>query len=183
MKIYIKTNENKLVIDVSTSYRHDYVAVETDMFDDNISVDFIKEILKQSEFYLDTDLKLKKRLYLALYNGTDTISGISDIYIPGLVKTNYFYEDYFNAGIADYKHAFRDGKIIKLSSDEIVIPEEFKNILRNERKNVCFPIINRGYLWYSNLSDSQKIELEKWYKNWLNVTDTLEAPEMPDWLK
>lgn len=51
------------------------------------------------------------------------------------------------------------------------------------RSQVCFPVINRGQLWYNNLTDEQKEELSKWYNDWLNVTETLIEPKMPEWLK
>lgn len=65
--------------------------------------------------------------------------------------------------------------------------QELKEIkikeLRGKRESECFPVINRGILWYNKL-DSKKIEeLEKWYNDWLNVTETLVVPTKPDWLK
>lgn len=55
--------------------------------------------------------------------------------------------------------------------------------LRRQRKIVCFPIINRGKLWYDKLSASQMEELTAWYHAWLNVTDTLAIPEKPSWIE
>lgn len=55
--------------------------------------------------------------------------------------------------------------------------------LRERREIECFSIINRGKLWYDNLSEEQLSELDKWYREWLNVTDTLVVPEKPIWLK
>jgi hypothetical protein len=55
--------------------------------------------------------------------------------------------------------------------------------LRQRRENECFPVINRGNLWYSTLTDDQRIELTAWYKAWLDCTDSLSAPEKPTWLK
>ena len=54
--------------------------------------------------------------------------------------------------------------------------------LRAEREKVCFPIINRGKLWYDTLTPLQLGELKKWYWDWLNVTDTLVKPCAPAWL-
>ena len=73
----------------------------------------------------------------------------------------------------------------------IVLDEELKRVekdsellakLRAEREVECFPIINRGQLWYANLTPEQLAELDVWYKNWLNVTETKIVPEKPDWL-
>lgn len=54
--------------------------------------------------------------------------------------------------------------------------------LRFKRQKACFPIINRGELWYSRLTAGQKEELDLWYQAWLNVTATKVVPEMPEWL-
>lgn len=54
--------------------------------------------------------------------------------------------------------------------------------LRNRREYECFSVINRGELWYSRLTDAQKVELNDWYTMWLNVTDTKIIPTKPKWL-
>ena len=48
-----------------------------------------------------------------------------------------------------------------------------KDMFRVLRERDCFPIINRGQLWYQTLTEDQLIELNKWYKDWLDVTKTL----------
>lgn len=55
--------------------------------------------------------------------------------------------------------------------------------LRQRRASECFPIINRGQLWYNTLTDTQKTELENWYNSWLDVTETLKTPTKPNWIK
>lgn len=55
--------------------------------------------------------------------------------------------------------------------------------LRRQREAECFSVINRGYLWYSRLSEQQLSELSVWYNAWLNVTETLEIPQKPSWLE
>lgn len=64
--------------------------------------------------------------------------------------------------------------------------EELKNrkvsAVRLKRENECFPIINRGQLWYDGLTEQQIAELTAWYKDWLNVTQTLAVPKKPEWL-
>lgn len=54
--------------------------------------------------------------------------------------------------------------------------------LRQRREMECFPVINRGQLWYNNLTDWQKESLQQWYEAWLNVTQTLQPPEYLGWL-
>lgn len=55
--------------------------------------------------------------------------------------------------------------------------------LRIQRATECFPIINRGQLWYETLTDEQKTELKEWYNAWLDVTETLVVPTKPSWLR
>ena len=50
------------------------------------------------------------------------------------------------------------------------------------RDTECFPIINRGELWYKHLTDEQKEELDNWYNAWLEVTETKVIPTKPEWL-
>lgn len=54
--------------------------------------------------------------------------------------------------------------------------------LRAQREKACFPYVNRGSLWYNKLTDEQKEELDIWYQEWLDVTDTRVIPEKPEWL-
>ena len=65
--------------------------------------------------------------------------------------------------------------------------EELKELevkqLRRRREKECFPIINRGQLWYETLTKVQKAKLKEWYRAWLDVTETLVVPEKPIWLK
>lgn len=60
--------------------------------------------------------------------------------------------------------------------------ERQKTILRQRRKDECFSVINRGILWYDCLTVEQKAELNGWYHNWLNVTETGVIPVRPMWL-
>ena len=80
-------------------------------------------------------------------------------------------------------YKYEDGNLIldeqKLQSvNDIYIADE----LRFKREKVCFPIINRGELWYSRLTADQKKELDAWYQAWLDVTNTKVLPDMPAWL-
>lgn len=69
---------------------------------------------------------------------------------------------------------------------QIFVPftsEERKDHFRRRRETECFPIINRGQLWYDMLTAAQKADLKEWYTAWLNVTETLVAPVKPSWLE
>ena len=68
---------------------------------------------------------------------------------------------------------------------QIVEHQEYKddlNLLRIRREEECFPVINRGKLWYDKLTEEQHEELEHWYHEWLDVTETKIIPEKPLWL-
>lgn len=55
--------------------------------------------------------------------------------------------------------------------------------LRNQRELECFPIVNRGQLWYDTLTAEQRTELQSFYRAWLDVTETKVIPTKPSWLK
>ena len=81
--------------------------------------------------------------------------------------------------ISEYEYQYRAMHIESSIADTI----DKVDMCRSIRSQVCFPIINRGQLWYDKLTDEQKEELSKWYNDWLNVTITLVMPEAPEWLK
>ena len=56
------------------------------------------------------------------------------------------------------------------------------NQLRAQREEECFPVINRGQLWYNKLTQEQIVQLNTWYQAWLDVTTTKIIPTKPSWL-
>lgn len=97
--------------------------------------------------------------------------------------------DNFPFDLEDFQENYRsykyiDGALYKNEekAEEIKL-EEKKEILRLRRVRECFDYINRGSFWYDTLEEYQIKELKKWYQDWLNVTDTLEVPTKPAWLK
>lgn len=78
----------------------------------------------------------------------------------------------------------REGKLIYDEEQATVLQNEAENAqLRIERDSECFSVINRGWLWYDTLTEKQTKELRKWYKDWLDVTETKKKPDRPSWLK
>ena len=91
-------------------------------------------------------------------------------------------------------------KIVEVDPDEngrrfqiqsfILTKEEVLDLLRTRREEECFPIINRGSLWFEQLTEAQKVELKAWYKLWLDITDKYVdgmdylslIPTKPNWL-
>ncbi len=55
--------------------------------------------------------------------------------------------------------------------------------LRARREAECFPVINRGALWYDKLTAEQRSELSAWYEAWLDAPQTGVAPSKPTWLE
>ena len=63
-----------------------------------------------------------------------------------------------------------------------IVPTDPAVYYRKRREEVCYPIINRGQLWYNRLTLAQKAELNDWYDAWLDVTETLVIPQTPEWI-
>lgn len=58
-----------------------------------------------------------------------------------------------------------------------------KNEIRCRRASECFPIVNRGVLWYNKLTAEQGAELSAWYEAWLNAPQTMTVPTKPEWVR
>lgn len=63
-----------------------------------------------------------------------------------------------------------------------LLSDREKKSIREARENQCFPIINRGELWYETLTAEQRQELAVWYQAWLDAPQTLKMPNTPSWL-
>lgn len=87
------------------------------------------------------------------------------------------------AGLRARTHRISDDlkSVVEKTSAELLADKQ--NALRARREKECFPIVNRGQLWYEKLSQEEKAELDTWYTDWLNVTDTLIIPDKPLWIK
>lgn len=87
------------------------------------------------------------------------------------------FEEYFTA------YRVQDGALV---FDDAQAAEEqaeaAKGAYRKRREVECFPVINRGQLWYDTLSEEQLSELKTWYQAWLDGTNTQTIPEKPEWL-
>ena len=62
------------------------------------------------------------------------------------------------------------------------ISPQKRESIRVMRQRECFPVINRGVLWYRTLTDAQTRELDEWYTAWLNAPETGVMPDAPEWL-
>lgn len=77
-----------------------------------------------------------------------------------------------------FSYKIENGKFIKIKDES----ELRANAIRTRRERECFPIINRGALWYDKLTDEQKEELSSWYEEWLNAPETGIIPSKPTWI-
>ena len=91
---------------------------------------------------------------------------------------------YSNNGEIYYAPANEPQDCPRATEEEIKANEEknFIDFLRHRRETECFTIINRGKLWYDKLTEEQHEELNIWYHEWLDVTETKIIPERPLWL-
>lgn len=84
-----------------------------------------------------------------------------------------------------YAYVFNNGKLSYSQDLYDRVTDVSKIIdLRNRREEECFSIVNRGEAWYSlNVnSEERKQEFNKWYQEWLNVTQTRVIPKRPSWI-
>ncbi len=92
--------------------------------------------------------------------------------------------EWCNTNECTLEESYEDGKyfytIVKL--DNSLTEEEELNHLRKSREYQCFSIINRGQLWYNTLTEAQIQELNQWYQDWLDVTETKVIPTKLSWL-
>ena len=99
------------------------------------------------------------------------------------------YADENNYRIVELKPDINGDRQFQIQSF-ILTKEEVLDLLRTRREEECFPIINRGSLWFEQLSEAQKAELKTWYKSWLDITDKYVdgmdylslIPTKPNWL-
>ena len=101
------------------------------------------------------------------------------------------FDDTYELADEEYDVGF-DGKIYSASemqsAEYIAHKAEFDNnirlsSIRAQREIECFPIINRGALWYDKLTTEQKAELAAWYQAWLDAPQTKVIPARLEWLK
>jgi hypothetical protein len=72
--------------------------------------------------------------------------------------------------------------VYQAERDAVLAQEKAAAEIKARREKECFPIINRGQLWYDRLTEAQKTELASWYQAWLDAPETLIVPEVPTWL-
>ena len=99
------------------------------------------------------------------------------IEVSELRDLTHFQEHFHSYKVVDGNLVFDENKESEAEK------ESFRQELRDKRNVECFAIIDRSPLWYDSLTSTQLKELKEWYEAWLNITDTLQIPEKPDWLR
>lgn len=105
------------------------------------------------------------------------------------VKYHHAQGNYFPKSVINENGAFRyrleNGKVIEKTEADCFEEEKAfrKRIIRARRIDECFPIVNRGQLWYDGLTQEQKSELRSWYQGWLDAPETDEIPTLPQFVK
>lgn len=154
-----------------------YNLVKTSEINEN-EVDYLTERLVQDKIFVkhhDAILEIPKKSHYETIkeysNGGKDVVEVVDIEYVAPKDAYDEYEDIL--------------RVEKLSREEIL------NNLRQMREEECFSIINRGLAWYSKISVDQNLELNRWYNQWLDITnsyfDDVDVasiiPIKPSWLK
>nr|DAJ09945.1 MAG TPA: Protein of unknown function (DUF2977) [Caudoviricetes sp.] len=101
---------------------------------------------------------------------------VGGIEVPDPENIEHFESHYEAYGITEGKVTFNDVWETMLEKTKKV------SEIRLLREQECFPVINRGLLWYETLTVKQKLELTKWYQAWLDATNTGVMPKKLAWL-
>ena len=80
-------------------------------------------------------------------------------------------------------YTYKDGGFELRSDIDSAITSVQQQDIRKRREKECFPVINRGSLWYEKLSEEQDAELREWYQTWLDAPETGVIPDRPLWLE
>ena len=120
-------------------------------------------------------------MQVTINNGYVESFSVNGQFVDGIeVEMPLDFEDFFKNYQA---YTVSEGILVKNLDKLAEIQHEIiLGQLREQRATECFPIINRGILWYDFLTEDQITELKIWYQAWLDVTDTLIVPEMPEWI-
>lgn len=116
---------------------------------------------------------------------------VTDGYITGYAVVGGFpdgieVEDSFKDQLEDEKigyYRYEDGKAVLDEEKYLAFQGNAeKETIRARRAEECFPIVNRGQVWYGLLGEEQKSELSEWYREWLDAPETKTIPERPAWI-
>ena len=103
----------------------------------------------------------------------DLVDGIE---VPEPSDMEHFTAHFEAYGLADGELVFNDVRERALEYAKQVAE------IKERREKECFPVINRGQLWYDRLTEEQHEELNAWYQAWLDAPGNLHIPEPLTWV-
>lgn len=103
-------------------------------------------------------------------------------FVGGIEVTTEFINSLEEDKLGAYKYENGEPILDRAKFDEKQ-NEVLLSEIRQQRRTECFPIINRGKLWYDTLTKEQVEELNTWYHAWLNAPETKSVPQKPEWIK
>lgn len=119
-------------------------------------------------------VKINEQGYITDYAFIGDLVDSVEVTDPG--DPLHFEENFTSYRVRDGTVSF-DEERLKAIAEENALDD-----YRKRRETECFSVVNRGTLWYEELTQKQKAELKKWYRAWLDGTATLTVPEKPAWL-
>lgn len=119
-------------------------------------------------------IKVNDKGYVTGWNLVDDGTAIYCKIPQDFEKFSKFYRGY----------RYADGELVEdpVAMKELQLFHQQEEI-RRQREDLCFPYVNRGALWYENLTQDQRVQLGQWYQAWLDAPKTMTIPEAPEWLK
>lgn len=151
----------------------------------------MKYVFKQKPVQLSEDKVLAKNEYGDIITHKDKLIVPTNKYDCSVYSfMNSKWQKHLGAIVKkDYSAPlFYSDKLIVKDNDffeylDLTDKEQFmKEYYRKLRESKCYPIVNRGKVWYDHLTAGQHTELNDWYEAWLDVTDTYTVPETPAWV-
>lgn len=140
--------------------------------------DLIFDYDKYNAEYDKLTVLLDKDNYVIGYATIGNIEGGVEVDKP---KDIDYFEQHYQGYFLGKSGLEFDEKKWAIADNELIIDN-----LRVQRERECFKYINRSQLWYDTLTKDQLEELQKWYNDWLNVTENINRkslPKRPEWLK
>lgn len=121
-------------------------------------------------------------MYLQITDGYITGYAVQGSFPDGVEVPDSFLGELEPEKIGFYQ--YKDGKAVFDEEKYLAVQDDSeKETIRARREAECFPIVNRGQVWYDLLGEEQKSELSVWYRAWLDAPETKTIPERPAFLK
>ena len=182
--MYVKFDENgeylaHIIVDTKEPMQLEYFEELPASFLNVENFSYIRKV--NNEYIIDSSIKLfvkfdenGKLVSFARFNRLNEIKPSAE----GFEQTEDVSDE-------DILYLIKKDGVIQIDEERKTVDAEKKQIgeIRSRRSYECFPIINRGSLWYNKLTAEQKTELSVWYEAWLDAPATKIIPSKPLWIK